>query len=179
MAGMMTIEMRPRMARLGENNKGVIVPSVCSVAVPGSTFRGTCARRAGTGTCQAPGTTTLGCVSPRTFNPLLFSLLPLVVLLRCRERSSLGRSQDFLRPRGSRRYRSLGRYSSRCVCGDRLRVPDVSIRVVHPILRQAPAPLLNRVGLLTFSHRSTGYNEKQYHNCSCTLAGIYPPKRKS
>lgn len=47
-----------------QRGAGREVPCARSVAVPGATNRGTCARRTGTGTSQTTGTTTLGLVPP-------------------------------------------------------------------------------------------------------------------
>jgi TIR domain-containing protein len=53
------------------------VPCACSVAVPGATGRGTCARRAGAGASRTTGTTSLGFVSPRmSISPFFFILFP-------------------------------------------------------------------------------------------------------
>jgi hypothetical protein len=72
-----TITMHQQMAtRPGKSRTEVIVPGVRSAVAPGSTLRRSSARRPAPGTTPTTGTTSSVFVSPRTYSPFLFVLLP-------------------------------------------------------------------------------------------------------
>ena len=75
-AGTTTTRVHRTMARPGKRKGAATAAGVWCAVAPGTTDRGTSARRTATGATPTTGTTTSVSVSPRTSDPLYFVLLP-------------------------------------------------------------------------------------------------------